>query len=67
MTPGEIVAALLVVADELREHQSRIEALAGTRRQLVVQLHGDHGWSDRRIAEAVGVSRQMVGKIRAGR
>lgn len=62
-----MVGRLLALAAEMAESRRQLSALAAERRQLLVELHDDLGWSDGRIAQALGVTRVAVQKARAGR
>lgn len=62
-----MVTRLAEIATMMAEDRRRLSALAAERRQLLVELHDGLGWSDGRIAQALGVSRLAIQKARTGR
>lgn len=60
----DLVTRLREVDGALKRQQQQVTQLASERRALVLELHDVHGWTDKRIAEALGVTRAAVQLIR---
>jgi DNA-directed RNA polymerase specialized sigma24 family protein len=64
-TADDLVTRLREVDQALKQQQQQVSQLASERRALVLELHDVHGWTDKRIAEALGVTRAAVQLIRS--
>lgn len=62
-----VLSRLVEIGAELVAHRERLSALAAERRSLMIELHDVHGWSDATIAASLGVTRNAVERVRAGR